>query len=141
MYVLQFLVKARRYVQEARRSGFIDCSGPRSAVFSSHIVIYKRAWQAARAAQARQPAKQPGCQPAQCCACLLLALPLQWRPQSLPRRTLSQLTWKTSGNYLLVLTFLIDMTYESKKNAHLQRHLGASFIKLNELGKVSNYPD
>ena len=26
-----------------RRTGFIDCSGPRSAVFSSHRVIYKRA--------------------------------------------------------------------------------------------------
>ena len=25
------------------------------------------------------------------------------------------------------------MSYERKKNAHLSRHLGASFIKLNEL--------
>ena len=29
---------------------------------------------------------------------------------------------------------LIGMTYESKKNAHLSRHLGAFFIRLNELG-------
>ena len=32
---------------------------------------------------------------------------------------------------------LIGMSYESKKNAHL----GASFVRLNELGRVSNYPD
>jgi hypothetical protein len=36
---------------------------------------------------------------------------------------------------------LIGMSYENKKNAHLKRHLGASFIRLNELGRVSNYPD
>ena len=35
---------------------------------------------------------------------------------------------------------LIGMSYESKKNAHLQQHLGASFIRLNELSRVSNYP-
>ena len=36
---------------------------------------------------------------------------------------------------------LIGMSYESKKNAHFQRHLGASFKGLNELGRMSNYPD
>ena len=36
---------------------------------------------------------------------------------------------------------LIGMSYDSKKNDHLQRHLGAFFIRLNELGRVSNYPD
>ena len=36
---------------------------------------------------------------------------------------------------------LIGMSYESKKNAHLQRHQGVSFTRLNELGRVSNYPD
>ena len=36
---------------------------------------------------------------------------------------------------------LIGMTYESVKNAHLHSNLGASFIRLNELGRVSNYPD
>ena len=30
------------------------------------------------------------------------------------------------------------MSYESKENVHL---LGASFIRLNELGRMSNYPD
>ena len=33
---------------------------------------------------------------------------------------------------------LIGMSYESKKNAHLWRHLGAFFIRLNELSRVSN---
>ena len=32
---------------------------------------------------------------------------------------------------------LSGMTCESKKNAHLQSPLGAIFIKLNELGRVS----
>ena len=32
------------------------------------------------------------------------------------------------------------MTYEGKKIAHLQRHLGACFISLDERGRVSNYP-
>ena len=36
---------------------------------------------------------------------------------------------------------LISTTYESKKNAHLWDNLGASFIRLNELGRVSNYLD
>ena len=31
------------------------------------------------------------------------------------------------------------MSYQSKKNAHLKRHLGASFERLNELGRVSNH--
>ena len=31
---------------------------------------------------------------------------------------------------------LIGMSYESKKNAHIKRHLGACFIRLNELGRV-----
>ena len=39
--------------------------------------------------------------------------------------------------YPLPLT-LIGISYENKKDAHLQHHLGASFIRLNELGKVSN---
>jgi hypothetical protein len=29
------------------------------------------------------------------------------------------------------------ITLESKKNAHLQSHQGATFIRLNELGRVS----
>ena len=33
------------------------------------------------------------------------------------------------------------MSSENKKNAHLQRHLGPSFIRLNELDRVSNYPN
>ena len=33
---------------------------------------------------------------------------------------------------------LIGMSSENKKNAHLYRHLGASFIRLNELNRVSN---
>ena len=36
---------------------------------------------------------------------------------------------------------LSGMTCESKKNAHLQSPLGATFIKLNELGRVSKKPD
>ena len=36
---------------------------------------------------------------------------------------------------------LISLSYESKKNAHLKCHLGASFIRLNELGRLSKYPD
>ena len=35
---------------------------------------------------------------------------------------------------------LIGMSSENKKNAHLKRHLGALFIRLNELGRVSNLP-
>ena len=31
---------------------------------------------------------------------------------------------------------LIGMSFESKKSAHLQRHLVASFIRLNESGRV-----
>ena len=38
-----------------------------------------------------------------------------------------------------ILLTLIGMSYENKKNAHLQHHLGASFMRLNELGRVSNY--
>ena len=34
---------------------------------------------------------------------------------------------------------LIGMSYESKKNAHLLRHLEASFVRLNELGRVSQF--
>ena len=44
-----------------------------------------------------------------------------------------------------VLTFeyktdltLIGMSYESKENAQNQGHLGAFFIRFNELGRVSN---
>ena len=33
------------------------------------------------------------------------------------------------------------MSYKSKKNAHLYCNLGASFIRLHELGRMSNYPD
>ena len=33
---------------------------------------------------------------------------------------------------------LIGMSYERKKNAHLQHHPGACFISLDELGRVSN---
>ena len=31
---------------------------------------------------------------------------------------------------------LIGMSYECKKNVHLQRHLGASFVEVNELGLI-----
>ena len=34
---------------------------------------------------------------------------------------------------------LIGMSYESKENAHLSSHLGAFFIRLNKLGRVSNW--
>ena len=42
------------------------------------------------------------------------------------------------SNLLKLKNFLtlIGMSYESKKNAHLLRHLGASFIRPNELGRV-----
>ena len=33
---------------------------------------------------------------------------------------------------------LIGMSSENKKNTHLKRHLGASFRRLNQLGRVSN---
>ena len=33
---------------------------------------------------------------------------------------------------------LIGMSYESKKNAHLKGNLGASLIRLDELGRMSN---
>jgi hypothetical protein len=33
------------------------------------------------------------------------------------------------------------MSYESKENAPFYRHLGASFIRLDDLGRVSDYPD
>ena len=49
--------------------------------------------------------------------------------------------------YLVVNTYckvfrltLIVMSSENKKNAHLQRHLGPLFIRLNKLDRVSNYP-
>ena len=34
---------------------------------------------------------------------------------------------------MIVLLTLIVMSYESKKNAYLWRHLGASFIRLNDV--------
>ena len=36
---------------------------------------------------------------------------------------------------------LIGMSYDNKKNVHLYSHLGAFFIRLKELNRVSNSPD
>ena len=41
-------------------------------------------------------------------------------------------------NWVINSLTLIGMSYESKKNAHILSHLGAFFIRLNELGRVSN---
>ena len=37
----------------------------------------------------------------------------------------------------MITSTIIGMSYESNKNAHLFFHLGAIFIRLNALGRVS----
>ena len=59
------------------------------------------------------------------------------------KRSLSKIAQNCSillilDKYQKDILTLIGMGYESMKNAHLQRHLRASFISLNELGRVSN---
>ena len=48
-----------------------------------------------------------------------------------------QIKWHMSSFHLT----LIGMSYESKRNAHLYRHPGVFFIRLNKLGRVSNLLD
>ena len=52
------------------------------------------------------------------------------------------ITLKCNRIYLRISSILtlISMGYESQKNAHLQSNLGSFFIRLNELGRVSNNP-
>ena len=45
---------------------------------------------------------------------------------------------RSPGIYSLIYLTLIGMSYESKKNAHVLRHLGTFFVRLNELVRVSN---
>ena len=40
----------------------------------------------------------------------------------------------------IVVLSLIGMSYERKKNARLKSNLEVFFIRLNELGRVLNYP-
>ena len=54
---------------------------------------------------------------------------------------ISYVVWELNRLVQITTLTLIGMSYESKKNAHLYGNLGASFIRLNELGRVSNYPD
>ena len=61
-----------------------------------------------------------------------------WSKQSWSRIQILLSSWDVLFLFNQQSLTLIGMSSGNKKNAHLQRQLGANFMRLNELGRVSN---